>query len=215
MASIVFLDDFLWRFDHEGIQIPVVPFTFYEHCLQVDGDYMNQHFFTCLGRNCPLCQAKIAKKQVFAFTVLNLWKKEGDDKEHATKQLFICTSQTAMLLEGKMQKKGNLRGLKYSVSRTGDKAAKVGNDFEYEENVGEQLKALYPEVDTSPYNSTAEEAMEYYKNLFMPKPEADIRAFMEKYSYDDGYVFNKNNATPIHKPSGGGTDTKGADGIEY
>lgn len=204
-ATIVFLDDFNGRFKHEGVEVPVVPFAFYEHQVQVDGDFKNPHFYTCLGRGCPLCQRQYAKKQVFALTVLNLWKdKEGKDR--ATKQLFVMPRQTTLLLDAKMKNKGNLVGLKYTVSRSGDKAPRVGNDFEYEENVGANLKALFPDVDMFPFGADGEAASEYYQNLFQPKSENEIVAFLDKYNCTDGYTFGGGNVSKSPRKSGGGDE---------
>lgn len=186
--SIIFLDNFDWRSEISGENVPVVPFALYEHQVQVDGDFRNPHFFTCSGRGCPLCQAKYTKKRVSLLSVLNLWTdKEG--KARATKQILPMFDGTALLIEGKKEKKGNLRGLKYSVSRTEDKSPRVGNDYEYEENVGDKILEMFPDVDLNPYTLTAEEALEYYKNLFMPKPEDEIRSFLDSYNCSDGYVF--------------------------
>lgn len=204
-AAIVFLDDFNARFKHEGVEIPVVPFAFYEHCVQVDGDFKNPHFYTCTGRGCPLCQQKYTKKQVFALTVLNLWKdKEGNEK--ASKQLFVMPRQTTLLLDAKMKNKGNLAGLKYTVSRSGDKAPRVGNDFEYEENLGSQLKTLFPDVDLFPFGASGEDASEYYQKIFQPKSEQEIQKFLDTYSCNDGYAFGSASAPKPRKAGGDAGD---------
>jgi hypothetical protein len=203
-ATIVFLDDFNGRFKHDGIEVPTVPFAFYEHCVYVDGNFKDPHYYTCLGRGCPLCQQKYTKKQVFALTILNLWKdKEG--KEKASKQLLVMPRQTTLLIDAKLQKKGNLAGLKYAVSRSGDKSPRVGNDFEYEENIGSQLKVLYPETDLFPFGASGEEASAYYQEIFQPKGESEITAFLDTYACSDGYLFKGGNGGAPVKRSGGET----------
>ena len=210
-GTIIFLDNFDWRFEHGGYQLPVVPFTVYEHCVIVDNDFKNRHFYTCHGHDCPLCEAKYASRQVFAFTVLNLWKNK-ENKDQASKQLFVCNKATAMLLESRLAKKGNLHGLKYSVGRAGDKSPTVGNDFEFEESVGDNIKTLYPNVDIAPYYATAEVALDYYKGLFQPKPAEEIRAFLKQYDCTDGYTFNPNRTS---KPRSSTPEGSSGESIEY
>ena len=202
-STIVFLDDFSWRTSVEGVEMPVVPLVIYEHALQPDGDFKNTIHLTCQGRGCPICAKGFQKKQVSIVSILELWTPKDKPKEtRATKKFLVMPPTTAVLIDGKCHKKGNLQGLQYQVSRTDPKSPRVGNDFEYEENIKNDIEARFSNINLDPFGLTGEEAMAYYKNIFAPKTTAELETILNSGSFEDGNVYRGGSVSvPDRKPN--------------
>lgn len=209
--NIVFLDDFTWVTDFEGDPHKVVPFSFYEHMVIPDKDFKNSKYFTCSGSDCPLCKAGYNRRIIHVLTIIKLWKNDKG-KEVAIKQILAMPDTTAALVEGKLTKKSNLQGLLFSVDRTEAKSSKVGNVYDFQEDIKDKLKERFPHTDLTPFGLNAKEALEYYQKLFIPRPEGEIKHFLASYKCEDGYIpYNKNNvsSTPNKSTS---TDNQGDKG---
>lgn len=109
--------------------------AWWEHNLKLNGKWGN-HFSCTQGQDepCPICQGGVQPTLMFAFTVLNHVPYSKDNKTYVNqRKLFACTSETYRYLESIATKRGGLAGCRFEVLRTGDKAARVGSHFDFEE----------------------------------------------------------------------------------
>lgn len=123
-----------------------------EHALKIGNDYNN--FFPCTADEepCPLCAGNAKKSFVAVFTVIDHSKwvdKEGNQRQNE-KRLFVAKMDTIKYLRKQAIKRGGLTGCRFEVSRTGDKSAAVGNNFEFESKYTPLEVAAEYGVDASP-----------------------------------------------------------------
>jgi len=111
---------------------------YWEHNLQLDGSWKNWFPCTKDEEPCPLCDIK-QPALVYAFTVIDHTKwaeKKDTSKVHQhERKLYICKSDTFKRLSKIAAKRGGLTGCTFDVSRIGDRAENVGNDFDFTEEL--------------------------------------------------------------------------------
>jgi len=196
LRHIVFLDNFDWKINHEGNTIPVVPFGRYEHKLELDGDWKNPIYVTCARGSapCKLCELGFKKNYIGAMTILDITpyknKTTGEMMTRPFKKLLMATPQALCIIDSKKERKGNLLGMHYSVTRHKDTHPRTGSDYEYE-GTFDFNSALVQGFDLAPYNLSAEKAVEFYKNLFKPMTYEEQERLLGNGNVTDGLVFRK------------------------
>jgi hypothetical protein len=129
-AKITFLDGEL---SESGLlDVP----RYWEHQLQIGGNWKNWFPCTKDEEPCPLCDVK-QPSLVYALTIIDHRKwVDGKDTTHEhERKLFICKGDTYKRLNKIAAKRGGLAGCTFDVSRIGDKAENVGNDFDFVEQL--------------------------------------------------------------------------------
>jgi len=193
--TIIFLDDLEWKRDIDGDVIPVVPFCRYEHKVLFNDDWKNPVYVTCTKgiSPCKFCDMNFRRQHVGALTVLDVTpfvdKTTGETKVRPFKKLLVAPPSTMVVIEAKKQKKGgNLKGLKYSVARHDRKQARSGQDFEFEA-VAEMAAYNKEGLDIAPYGFTADQAFQFYLDLFKPIPYEKQEQMCSGRNVTDGSVF--------------------------
>lgn len=192
--EIVFLDDFSWRVEMHGQSHPVSPFCLYEHAIQIGDDWRNQKHVTCVRGHspCKLCEAGYKRSFIGAMTILDItpWQNDkGETLVTPRRQLLIAPNIAIKTIEAKNSKKGNLKGLHYSVSRHDKKHSRCGSDFEFEEACDFDHPMFQRDgerMNLEPYGLTAEQALEYYKKLFTPPSYDEIETILKNPAAMDG-----------------------------
>jgi len=114
---------------------------YWEHNLLLNGSWKNWFPCTKDEEPCPLCDLK-QPSLVYALTIID--HREWEDKKGITHQherkLYICKGDTYKRLSKIAAKRDGLAGCTFDVSRIGDKAENVGNDFDFVEKLS--LKKL-------------------------------------------------------------------------
>ena len=127
-TTITFLDGNL---DDDGmLDIP----TYLEHQLNLDGSWRN--WFACTGETepCPICEGGDSPSLVGVLTILDHteWESKKDGTKHKDeKKLFVAKRHTIKQLQKIASKRDGLRGITFDVSRIGEKAASVGDMFDF------------------------------------------------------------------------------------
>lgn len=131
-GEITFVDG---QLDSQGFLLPP---RFYEHQVYLAGSWNN--FYVCpektnpqSGDKCPICAGGDKPSMVSVFTVIDhseYTRKDGSVSKDVPK-LFVAKDGTYQILAKKAQKHDGLAGVRFSVSRIGDKAASVGTMFEF------------------------------------------------------------------------------------
>jgi hypothetical protein len=158
-TAITFLDGEL---DDDGVLDNGV---YYEHQLQMNGHWKN--WFVCIEDEapCPICATGDQATLVAPFLIVDHseWEDSKGVKHKNELKLFIAKAQTMKTLQKLATKRGGLAGCKFDVSRSGDKAANVGNifDFEHKHSVKAcmkkyKIKALPKYEDIIIYRDAAE-----------------------------------------------------------
>ena len=194
--NIVFLDDFSWRLDYEGQSIPIVPFCLHEHKIQMGADWKNAQAITCVKGHgpCKLCELSYKSQFVGAMTVLDItpWKKDnGEMVITPKKRLLIAPNVAIKTIESKNEKKGNLKGLHYTVARHDKKHSRCGSDFEFEEKFDFHASYMSRDdvpVNISPFGLSANDAIEYYKKLLAPPSYDALDKLVSGGSAMDGFA---------------------------
>ena len=217
--KFIFLDDFDWRVDIGGRTTDVVPFGRYEY--KVD---MNNHpeswkscvYITCTkGTNIPCIPAERNFKRFFvgAMTILDVTpfkdRRTGEVRVVPRKKLMVATPAALVILETKREKRGNLKGWRFTVTRHEDRSPRVGNDFEAEEQITEeQIRKMYPNINLDPFGFGAADAFKFYREMFKPMPHEDQKKLFESNpNAIDGYNSFKGRARTA-STSPGGTSAK-------
>lgn len=141
-TQITFLDGGL---DDDGL-LQVV--TYWEHQLKLSGNWMNWFACTQDQEPCPICLGGEGDNPalVAAFTVIDhtKWTDKQTKVHQHERRLFICKRETFKRLQKIATKRGGLTGATFDVSRTGDKSAAVGSDFDFiEKRTPSDLKKAY------------------------------------------------------------------------
>jgi hypothetical protein len=152
-CQITFVDGDL---SPEGFLLPP---RYYEHMVFFNGQWTN---FVCpektaphAGEKCPICEGNDRPSLVSVFTVIDhrivVSKKDANKTYKDTPKLFVAKPQTFELLNKLAIKRGGLAGVKFDVSRVGDKAAAVGSMFDFVDKTDlDTLKAKYMIEKTDP-----------------------------------------------------------------
>ena len=146
-TSITFVDGNL---DGEILDVPFI----YQHHLNMNGRWGN--FFICTQEvePCPICEGGNTPSFVAVLTIIDhtefVSKKDGMVKKDQLR-LFYAKRDTVKLLQKIAGKRGGLAGCKFEVSRTGDKSASTGNQFDFvDKKTPAQLIAQYGDKAKSP-----------------------------------------------------------------
>ena len=218
---VIFLDDFSWQLSRDGNTLPVIPFCYNEHLVQPNGVWDNRLFLTCLKgvSTCLPCEHSFKRNFMGAMTILEVTpfkdQRTGENRTVPRKLLMIGVPKALRILETKKEKKGNLRGWKYSVVRHGKMDPRIGSDFEPEEHiedVREYLKKMKcPDTfNLDPYGFTAQQAFDFYLNLFSPMPQAQQEKLFSSSSPTDGLAFKERSpAGGAHTPGASATSAGG------
>jgi hypothetical protein len=172
-ATIVFLDgDLITEGPQEG-KLDVV--TFREHTTKHKGKWYNVVCTEDAGDPCPLCEADDTPALVAPFTVIDTRKIEGRKKTYENEpKLFIAKQRTIATLQKMAAKRGGLRGCVFEVSRSDDRAARVGDSFDFEGKLDEeQLKENFV-TD----NEEVIQPADYSKHILYRTPK-EIHALFE------------------------------------
>lgn len=156
----------MWRFwlsDGEDARITFVdgelgpdgvltPPRFYEHTIEVAGQKARQNF-VCpektnpdSGEKCPLCEQGDRPSLVALFTVID--HRQGKRRDGTvykdTVKILAAKPTTFEMLNKLAIKRGGLAGSTFDVSRSGDKSAAVGSNFDHiEKHTVEELQKKY------------------------------------------------------------------------
>lgn len=109
---------------------------YYEHTVNVAGKWQN---FACTSEQegyCPICAHGDSKSTlVWALTVIDHTPYKHDNGKVYVNQrkLFIAKKETVKLLSKIAVKRGGLTGCTFDASRIGEKAARVGTQFDFVE----------------------------------------------------------------------------------
>ena len=141
------------------------PFTFWECNMQMNGNWRN--WFTSLkslNQTCPLEEAGFKPYYVGMFTIID--HSEWTDKKGNTHKdevkLFPAKITVLKKLKRQMEKKGSLKGCKFTVYRSDDKSPATGDEFEF--------------VDRIDVDKTFPEAKAFiYEDIFAPKSEDELK----------------------------------------
>ncbi len=141
-TQITFLDGDL---DDDGLLQTV---TYWEHQLRLNGDWRNWFACTQDSEPCPICLGGQGDSPslVAAFTVIDhtKWTDKQQKVHQHERRLFICKRETLKRLQKIATKRDGLLGITFDVSRTGDKSAAVGSDFDFvEKRTAANLKKAY------------------------------------------------------------------------
>lgn len=214
-SQVIFLDDFSWQVALDGNQISFIPFGRWEHKAEIGDDWKNNVYATCTKgvSPCKFCDAGFKRYYVGSMTVLDLTQytnKKGELITLPRKRIMPAAPKAMAIIEGKKNKKGNLLGWQYSVTRHDNKDPRVGSDFEAEnhiEDVRAFLKKFGAEgekINLDPYGFTAEKAFEYYRVLFTPMPTDQQEKLFKSCNVSDGSVLHdhrKPGASPATAPA--------------
>ena len=165
---ITFLDGGI---DEDGmLDIPM----YYEHNVYMNGRWGN-HFVCLAGEtSCPICEDGDSNAMlVGAATIVDHTPyiiKSGDRKGEEIKdqrKLFVCPRGTVKLLHKIAKKRGGLAGVTLDVSRSGKKAARVGDMFDFVAKTNmERIKEKLGEETATPFD---------YEEVLPYVPEDELR----------------------------------------
>jgi|WetSurSiteA1Bulk_404760.scaffolds.fasta_scaffold29574_1 hypothetical protein len=112
--------------------------TTYEHQLLRNGRWDNFHICTMKTDGaCPICEDGDTPAFIGALTIINhtpYTAKNGKIYKDQ-RELFVCKRDTIKLLTAIAVKRGGLAGCTFDVVRVGDKAARVGSQFDFVEKL--------------------------------------------------------------------------------
>jgi len=153
-TKITFLDG---KLDDDGmLDIP----TYLEHQLNLDGSWQNWFACTSETEPCPICEGDDNPSLVGILTVIDHteWEDRKGNKHKDEKKLFVCKRPTIKQLQKIATKRGGLKGITFEVSRVGEKAASVGDMFDFDKKWSTAM-LLKKFKDNKPFNY--EEVLNY------------------------------------------------------
>lgn len=107
---------------------------YWEHQLFLSNSWKNWFPCTKDEEPCPICDIR-QPALVYAFTIIDhaKWseKKDASKVHQHERKLYICKGDTFKRLSKIAAKRDGLQGCTFDVSRIGDKAENVGNDFDF------------------------------------------------------------------------------------
>lgn len=154
-ATIVFLDGDLIT---EGPYKGSLDFVSYkEHRIKTPRASRPFGEFVCpeeRGEACPLCNANENPTVVAPFTIIDMRRHVGRNNKvyENERKLFVANPTTLQLLQEMAVKRGGLRGCVFEVTRTGERASRTGDhfDFEFKASREELVKQFGTDYDFSP-----------------------------------------------------------------
>jgi len=108
--------------------------TFLEHQLNLNGSWQNWYACTSEDEPCPICEGGDTPSLVGVFTIIDHseWTSKKDGSKHKDeKRLFVAKRHTLKQLQKIATKRKGLTGITFDVSRIGEKAASVGDMFDF------------------------------------------------------------------------------------
>ena len=222
--EIIFLDDFDWKAEVNGRESVTVPFCRNEFKLDLNNapdSWQDCVYLTDTSgspHRCKPAELKFKSNFVGAMTVLDVTpvtdRDTGQKIIRPRKKLLMASPSAAAIIETKKNKKGNLKGWKYSVSRHDKTDPRVGSDFEALEHVDDVhafLKTIgCTPINLDPYGFTGDKALEFYMDLFKPMPYEDQENLFKTYNVRDGNVFlagRVDSGQQSHSGGGASSDT--------
>lgn len=182
-TTVTFLDGDI---DEDGmLDIP----TYLEHQLNLDGSWQNWFACTSETEPCPICEGDDNPTLVGVLTIIDHteWESKKDGSTHKDeKKLFVCKRQTIKQLQKIATKRDGLKGITFEVSRVGEKAASVGDMFDFVQKKSPGiLKKKYKDITPFDYEKvlayeTADELRKRGFGSLAVGSEAGV-------SDDDGY----------------------------
>lgn len=187
--QITFLDGDLTS---EGILD--VPY-WYEHNTKLNGKWFN--YFVCLQDEepCPICESgTYYASYVAGMTVLDhtpYTDKKGVVHE-VSRKLFVAKRETIARLQLIAVKRGGLTGCTFDVTRTNDKAAAVGDMFDFTEKhdlnaIADAVGELATPVDYEEYLETIYKSAADLRKLGFgsSKPPIGSESYTSSANYED------------------------------
>lgn len=168
--------------------------TFLEHQLNLNGSWQNWYACTSEDEPCPICEGGDTPSLVGVFTVIDHseWTSKKDGSVHKDeRRLFVAKRQTLKQLQKIATKRKGLLGCTFEVSRIGEKAASVGDMFDFVQKktlsvLGKKYKEAMPydyqEILT--YKTAQELRDEGFGSLTVGA-EPDVDDDDEEAQYDD------------------------------
>ena len=166
-AEITFLDSDVSPYEYN------MPFMLLEHQLNRNGSWMN--WYTCIQNcgedeagntpECPICAAGERPHMSFVYSIIDHseYKSKSTGEVHKDLvKLLVVKSKVHKLFQKQRQKRGELRGLRYEISRMDEKSPNSGDVLDFIERV-----ELDPEI--KPPN---------FLEIFAPKPISDLKALV-------------------------------------
>lgn len=163
-STITFLDGNL---DAEGmLDNPI----FYEHQVNMNGSWKNWFLCTQDEEPCPVCEGGSDPYLAGVFTVIdhNEYKASNGKVYKDQKRLFVAKRGTLKVLQKLAAKRDGLAGCTFTVSRSNDKSAGVGDLFDFEQKrTPKQLLDTYGAEACTPAN---------YEEEFKYRTAKELRA---------------------------------------
>jgi hypothetical protein len=155
------------------------PFVFREHNLKLDGHWRN--WFTCLGKNCPLCRSGNDPYLAAAWIVVDHgeWEDNNGNQHKDEPRLFVAKSRIASRLKKIRSKRDGLNGLRMEVFRSEAMAPNTGDVFDF----------------TQKYTDKEVAKLKWWPNdwadpdwiaLFKPKATDDLKGVLAQIADDIG-----------------------------
>jgi hypothetical protein len=123
------------------------PFCFWEHQLKIGGDWKN--WVTCVkgleGYSfCPICKLadkikKFWRSYVGAYKIIDRseWTDRDGNKRKDTPKLLVAKKDSLAIFRNQAKKREGMRGREYDVFRSGEKAASIGDSWDFIRKVSE------------------------------------------------------------------------------
>lgn len=167
-GQLLFVDGNL---DADGLlDIPML----YEHQLHLNGHWRN--WFVCTQDNepCPMCEGGDTPSYVGVMTVIDMRThyvdKHGNEKEnkgYGKRMLFVAKKNTIKQLNAIASKRNGLTGCLIDVTRSGEKAANVGDVFDVLKKVSKAtIVDKFGELEATPFK---------YEEVFVYKSAKELR----------------------------------------
>ncbi len=123
--------------------VPVV----YEHTVKTGPKKWDQYLCIAEDEPCPFCASDNRRYICAVFTVIDHseWTSRKGETYTNQRKLFVAKSQTYKKLKKRAAKHGALTGWTVEISRTDDRSAAVGDEFEWEDQ--QALTTLADEYD--------------------------------------------------------------------
>lgn len=117
------------------------PPRYYEHTIKRGSSYDS---YVCpektnpsLGEICPICEANNKGENAYLvalFTVIDhrtFTSKDGDKSYTNSPKILKAKMKSAEYLAGLAKKRGGLAGIKFDITRVGDKSASIGSHYDF------------------------------------------------------------------------------------
>ena len=158
------------------------PFCFWEHQLQIDGNWRN--WATCVRglegyKYCPICKLSDKIKKFWryyagAYKIIdhNEWTDRSDVFHKDTPLLMIARKDSLAVFRNHANIRSGLVGCRYNVFRSGSKSASIGDDWNFLEKITEeQMVEMYGDEKCSAPD---------FSEILAPMPFEDLQALAEQ-----------------------------------